>query len=86
MAKRLSRKKEKTLMVKLMEFAARNIEDEDIFDSWLMCGVADSDIAYGDFDPTDESLDYYIEDENYQELIELFLRLVDRAHRNGGFC
>lgn len=39
--------------------------------------VANSDIAYGGFNPTDKSLNAYAKDKNYQEPIELFLKLAE---------
>ena len=39
-------------MVKAMEFIARQINDEEVFESWLVMGVADDDIPYGDLEVT----------------------------------
>ena len=41
---------ERAKMVACMEYIARQINNEDIFETWLMCGVADSDIEYGNLD------------------------------------
>lgn len=68
-------------VVRAMETLARCINDEDIFDSWLMLGVADGDIN-GNED--DEDLDYYCSDDNFAELMGLFLRLMKRAAKSGG--
>lgn len=57
---------ERIKMVKAMEFVARQINNEEIFYSWLLCGVADGDILYGQLEASvnDEStLDVYIEDD-----------------------
>ena len=35
---------ERVKMVKAMEFLARNINDEGVFEEWLIEGVADGDI------------------------------------------
>ena len=43
-----------------METLARCINDEDIFDSWLMLGVADGDINGSE---DDEDIEYYCEDD-----------------------
>lgn len=67
-----------------MEFLARNINDEQIFESWLLCGVADGDITYGNLTDVSEVDDYYVADENFNELVELFLRLMRRAEKSGG--
>lgn len=77
---------ERIKMVKAMEFIARQINDEMVFESWLMCGVADGDIEYGDL-TRDEVDDYYIDDSNFAELMDLFLRLMVRAKKSGGlYC
>lgn len=68
-------------VVRAMELIARCINDEEIFDSWLMCGVADGDI---DGSEDDEDLEYYCEDDNFAELMGLFLRLMKRADKSGG--
>ena len=68
-------------VVRAMETLARCINDEDIFDSWLMLGVADGDINGSE---DDEDLEYYCEDDNFAELMGLFLRLMNRAAKSGG--
>ena len=78
---------ERIKMVKAMEFIARQINDEMVFDHWLTGGVADGDIEYGDLTVNAddaELLDYYLEDENFKDLMQLFLRLMASAKKNGG--
>ena len=69
-----------------MEYLARCINDETVFEPWLICGVADGDIPLGSFD-TEYVDDWYIEDENFGEICELFTRLMARANKSGGlYC
>lgn len=86
----MTNKLERLQLVKCMEYIVRNLNDESIFDSWLYAGVADGDIPYGHvaIEPGDEEdLDYYIEDDNFSDLISLFLRLMTRARKSGGlYC
>lgn len=82
---------ERIKMVKAMEFIARQINDEELFcDCWLTTGVADGDIEYGDLSVKDddiETLAYYIEDENFCDLMTLFLRTMGKTYRfNSGLC
>lgn len=71
-------------MIRAMEEIARNVNDEDIFEYWLACGVADGDI---DETTTDEALEYYAEDENFADLMKTFLHLMSLAYKNGGlYC
>lgn len=71
-------------MVRAMEFIARQVNDEEVFEDWLMNGVADGDI---DGKETDEDLSYYCEDENFADLMELFLDLMKNAKKSGGlYC
>lgn len=73
-------------MVLAMEYIARQINDEMIFERWLMCGVADGDIEYGSLD-VENVEDYYIEDDNFKELMTDFLRLMTDAWKSGGlYC
>lgn len=80
-------KPERIKMVKAMEFIARQINNEDVFDGWLLNGVADGDIKYGDLSvkPADlEDLDCYTGDENFSDLMWEFTRLISRARQKGG--
>lgn len=73
-------------MVLAMEFIARQINDEDVFEGWLMGGVADGDIEYGSFN-INEVDDYYLEDDNFRDLMDCFLRRMKRAYESGGlYC
>ena len=76
---------ERIQMVRAMEFVARQINDEMVFEGWLMCGVADGDI---DGSETDADLMYYVEDDKtFAELMDTFLRVISRAKRSGGlYC
>lgn len=83
-------KVERLKLVKAMEYIARQVNDELVFDGWLMLGVADEDIVYGDFDVSCESADrlsYYLEDEELQDLMSLFLTVMVKARQSGGlYC
>ena len=73
--------KERAGVIRAMETIARCINDEDI---WLMNGVADGDITP---ETTDEDLEWYAEDDNFQDLMDCFLRRMARAKASGGlYC
>lgn len=72
---------ERAKVVRAMDLLCRCINDEDVFMPWLMVGVADGDITS---ETTDEDLEYYCEDDNFAELMGLFLRLMKRAAKSGG--
>ena len=77
---------ERKKMIVAMEYIARQITDEDVFDGWLMNGVADGDIPYGSLDVTDVE-DYYVEDNTFKDLMTCFLRRMSGAYRSGGlYC
>lgn len=84
--------KERRTMVACMEFIARNLNDESIFEPWLYCGVADGDLNYENlvrnFNEEKECVDdYYIEEENFADLMSLFLRMMGKANKYGGlYC
>lgn len=86
MAQNRKRLYERIKVVKAMEFIARQLNDEDIFDYWLMCGVADGDIPYGDLtdDPAGGAHEWYVEDDNYAELMRVFLNCMAAAKKSGG--
>ena len=76
---------ERKKMVMAMEFIARQINDEDVREGWLMNGVPDGDIEYGDFN-TDNIWDFdsMISDEGFKDLMSCFLRRMVGAWRSGG--
>lgn len=78
---------ERIKMVKAMEYIARQINDEVVFEGWLMNGVADGDIEYGDltFNPSKmDEADFYISDSVFADLMTCFLRRMERAAKSGG--
>ena len=83
-------KVERVKLVKAMELIARNVNDEDVFETWLREGVADGDIPYGslsvevnDF----ENLEYYLDDDSFTDLMDTFLYLMRAAGVSGGlYC
>lgn len=79
---------EREKMLKAMEFIARQINDEDVFDPWLMYGIADGDIEYGDLDTTehDVNLECYMEDDSFKDIMTVFLRRMVQAWNSGGLC
>ncbi len=73
-------------MVLAMEFIARQINDEMVFDEWLSDGVADGDIDYGSFDIAKVE-DYYTEDDHFRYLMDTFTSVIARARKSGGlYC
>ena len=83
-----TQKDERKKMIVAMEYIARQINDEDVFEGWLMCGVPDGDIEYGNFDVSqvyDE--DCMLEDDNFRDLMDCFLRRMSGAIKSGGlYC
>ena len=73
--------KERIEVIRAMETLARAINDEDIFYQWLVNGVADGDIKE---DTSDEELEYYADDEEFAELVSLFLDIMSNAKNDGG--
>lgn len=80
---------ERIKMVKAMEYIARQINAEDVFYGWLMVGVADGDIPYGDLTAADDDNDeayYYTDDAQFSELMFHFLRKMRQAGADGGLA
>ena len=77
---------ERQKMVLAMEYIARQINDEEVFEGWLMGGVADGDLEYGEWNP-EVVEDYYIKDDNFRDLMDCFLRRMAGAKKSGGlYC
>jgi len=69
-------------VVKAMDTMARCINNGDVFEPWLMCGVADGDIK--DNTSLDEIVETgYCEDVVFKDLMTLFLKLMNRASVDG---
>lgn len=82
---------ERISLIKAMEFIARNVNDQNVFSAWLLFGVADGDIEYGDIavKAGDEfDLDcYYRNDEVFAQLMDVFIRVMANAKESGGlYC
>jgi hypothetical protein len=71
-----------------MEYLARQINDEDVFYFWMMNGVPDGDIEYGNLDPTQiYEEDYMVSDEGFKDIMSCFLRRMCKAYQSGGlYC
>ena len=77
---------ERAKMVLAMEYICRQINDEDVFEGWLMCGVADGDLKYGEWD-TEVVDEWYLKDKNFKDLMSCFLRRMSGAYKSGGlYC
>ena len=69
-------------VVRAMDTLAYCINDENILARWLVTGVADGDIVEGE-DVSEE----YLDDETFQELLDLFMKLIAAAKESGGlYC
>lgn len=77
---------ERAKMVLAMEYICRQINDEDVFEGWLIGGVADGDIPYGCTD-TDKVDEWYTDNDNFKDLMSCFLRRMVGAYKSGGlYC
>ena len=77
---------ERAKVVKAMETMARCINNENIFEFWLWGGVADGDITE---DTTLEDIidEGYTKDETFKDLLDLFMKLMYKASKDGGlYC
>lgn len=83
-------KVERIKLIRAMEFVARQVNNERIFEDWLISGVADGDIEYGDLDvgiDDFDDLEYYIGDEEFADLMSCFLEIMSYANVSGGlYC
>lgn len=77
---------ERAKMVLAMEYIARQINDEEVFEAWLIDGVPDGDISYGSFDISEVD-EYWLEDDHFADLMDEFLSVMKAAKRSGGlYC
>ena len=78
-------KGERIELVRAMECVVRSVNNEEIIDSWLTCGVADGDI---DEHTKDYQLeDYVTDDKDFAALMVLFLEIMKQARKDGGlYC
>ena len=76
--------KERAEVVKAMELIVRCVNDENLLTPWLAIGVADGDITESTTVEDIINDEYYIENQNFSELMGLFLRLMAKAKKKGG--
>ena len=74
-----------------MEYLARQINDEYVFEDWLSLGVADGDIDYGELTLTEDNIDSVLwfceQDERFKDLLTVFLKCMKNAWKSGGlYC
>ena len=74
---------ERAEVVKAMECIARCVNDEEVFEYWLMMGVADGDIDRGTTDTEVEEMGY-LDDKTFHDLMTVFLHLMRMAWKSGG--
>ena len=84
----MSKLEERKKAIVCMEYLCRQINDEDVFDTWLMCGVPDGDIEYGNLDVSAVyEEDYMISDEGFKDIMTTFLICMKNAYNDGGlYC
>lgn len=76
-------KQERVEVVRAMETIARCVNDEEVFESWLMYGVADGDID--DSTTDDEIVEMgYTTDDTMKDIMTVFLRMMKNAWNSGG--
>jgi len=69
-----------------MEYIARQINDEEVFIGWLMCGVPDGDVKYGTFDE-DQIDEGMLDEDSFEDVVACFLRRMVSAIKSGGlYC
>ena len=67
---------EREKVLRAMETVARRLNDEEVFEAWLVNGPGDGEIEDGE--PVD---DYYLEDEVFADMMDSFARLMKKATR-----
>lgn len=81
---------ERVKMIKAMEFIARHINNEYLFQKWVIHGVADGDIEYGDLTVDangDEIARAYIDDACFADIMSAFQHIMYQAYKSGGlYC
>ena len=77
-------KYERMKMVAAMEFICRNLNDERAIEAWLIDGVADGDIDYGDFSCNETLEDYVEDDEVFADLMDTFVGCIRFGKRREG--
>ena len=64
-------------MLEAMKYIASTINDDDVFERWLMLGIPDGDT----------NLSNYCDDDEFEDIIHEFLIAMSRAKKSGGlYC
>lgn len=71
-----------------MERLARAVNDEEVFDLWLGIGIPDGEIDLdSDYSQTANQIgsdDYWMDDDNFADLMDTFLVIMKGAKKSGG--
>ena len=91
----MENKIERMKMIKAMEFIARNVNNEQVFNIWLADGIGDGEIEYGDLNVS-ETEGYYCggdgweqdeADKHFADLMDTFMWVMKEAWKDGGlYC
>lgn len=73
-------------MIKAMEYIVRNTNDERCLNPWLLIGIPDGDIEYGDLATDNYDDEYFLGNKNFSELMNQFLKIMKLASYSGGLC
>ena len=73
-------------MIKAMEYIVRNTNDERCLNPWLLMGIPDGDIEYGDLATDNYDDEYFLGNKNFSELMNQFLKIMKLASYSGGLC
>ena len=80
MSSKSIRRTERIKLVRAMEYIARQVNDDEVFDLWVSLGIADGVL----FDDSEAWIDEYITDERLSDLMRVFLRVMITASLKGG--
>lgn len=78
---------ERKKLILAMEYVARQVNDEAVFEEWLVLGVADGDVEYGDLEKVEAAEGYVEDEESFAEIMQTFLNVMANAKKSGGlYC
>ncbi len=75
--------KERCDIIRAMDILVRIVNNEDYIVTWLRLGVADGDIRPN---TVNAELQCYTENVVFADLMDIFLRIMGHALKDGGLC
>lgn len=69
------------MVIRAMEIIVQAVNNTKLITQWRVEAIADGDIRS---DTTDDDMEYYIDDDTFADIMDIFLQVMSNAQADGG--